>query len=139
MKRVGIFVRLAGLGALVALAGCGDDDAAGPPVFDLAVVHDLAPRVVLDLTITSAAAVQVGPGGTNVFAPTRVTINAGESVTWNWVSGSHSIVSDDMPPAFAPSWVRSAGQFIVTFPSAGTFGYHCGVHGTMMTGTVVVK
>src|SRR5260370_41287266 len=90
-----------------------------------------------DITSTAAATVTVGPGGGNAFVPSTVSIHAGDSVTWNWVTGTHSIVSDDAPPAFAASPVQSAGQFTVQFMSAGTFKYHCGIHGTRMTGTVV--
>lgn len=120
------------------LAGCGDD-ASGPPVFDLTMIVDMAQPIVKDLTITSAGVVTVGPGNGNSFAPSTVTIRAGESVTWNWVTGTHSVVSDDTPASFAPSPVQSAGQYTVQFPNAGTFAYHCGVHGAMMTGTIVVK
>ena len=100
-------------------------------------VSDLA--VERDLAITSAGVVTVGFGNGNAFSPATVTIHAGESVTWNWVSGFHSVVSDATPKAFADSPQQGSGQYTVTFPSAGSFPYHCGVHGMMMTGTVVVE
>jgi plastocyanin len=124
--------------AAVALAGCGDDtNAFVPPHPDLSVPADLA--TIDDLALTSAGVVMVGPGAKNVFAPATVTIAAGQSVTWNWISGTHSIESDDTPAAFDASPLLSAGQYTVPFPTAGTYGYHCGVHGTMMTGTIVVQ
>ena len=122
----------------LALAGCGDD-AAGPPVFDLTVIVDMAQPILKDMTITSAGVVMVGPGNVNAFVPSTVTIMAGQSVTWNWVSGTHGIVSDDTPSSFSPSPVQSSGQYTLMFANAGTFGYHCSVHGTMMSGTIVVK
>jgi len=68
-----------------------------------------------------------------------VTIHAGQSVTWNWVSGFHSVISDSAPKAFADSPAQAAGQYTTMFPSAGTYPYHCGIHGAMMSGTVVVQ
>ncbi len=122
----------------LAVAGCGDDTAGFvKPHPDLSVPADLA--TIADLTITSAGVVMVGPGAKNVFAPATVTIQAGQSVTWNWISGTHSIVSDDTPAAFMPSPLQASGQYTVMFPTAGSYGYHCGVHGTMMTGTIVVQ
>jgi plastocyanin len=98
---------------------------------DLSSQHDLA--------IGSAGIVEVGAGAANAFAPSTVTIHAGQSVTWNWVSGFHSVVSDSTPKAFADSAAQAAGQYTVMFASAGTYPYHCGIHGAMMSGTVLVQ
>ena len=138
-------ILLAACGALLALAGsgCKDDCDNGSGACGVTLPYDIAvPRDMLrinDLAITSAGVVMVGPGGANVFSPATVTIQAGQSVTWDWVTGTHSIVSDDTPAAFTPSSPQAAGQYTVTFPTAGTYGYHCGVHGSMMTGTVLVQ
>lgn len=124
--------------ALAVAGGCSDTTPGFvAPRPDLSVPADLAS--INDLAITSAGVVMVGAGDQNVFSPSTVTIHAGESVTWNWISGIHSIVSDDTPPAFDASARLAVGQYTVTFPTAGSYGYHCGVHGTMMTGTVVVQ
>jgi len=127
--------------ALAGVAGCNDEcaDSCSPPVFDLTMgrVQDLA--LSHDLAITSAGVVMVGAGAANAFSPSTVTIQAGQSVTWNWVSGFHSVVSDSTPKAFADSAAQSAGQFTVMFATPGTYPYHCGIHGTMMTGTIVVQ
>jgi plastocyanin len=74
------------------------------------------------------------------FNPQSVSINAGETVTWNWTGSGHSVTSDD------GSWdsdVQSAPfTFSQTFPTAGSFDYYCKVHGAAgrigMWGTVVV-
>jgi plastocyanin len=140
--RAGAALGLAALAVFaVAAPGCGDDcaGACSPPQFDLSVpqVNDLA--AVHDLAITSAGVVMVGAGAANTFSPTTVTIQVGQSVTWNWVSGLHSVVSDSTPEAFAASPAQSSGQFTVTFATAGSYPYHCGIHGAMMSGTVVVQ
>ena len=102
-----------------------------PPIDDLALVHDMA--------ITTAGAVMIGGGGVNAFTPATLTIHAGDGVTWNWVSGFHSVVSDSTPKAFADSPAQASGQYVATFPDAGSFPYHCGIHGAMMSGTIVVQ
>jgi plastocyanin len=136
---------VATLGAIVALggaAGCSDNCPAitcKAPVFDLTMgrMADLSSQH--DLAIGSAGIVEVGAGAANAFAPSTVTIHAGQSVTWNWVSGFHSVVSDSTPKAFADSAAQAAGQYTVMFASAGTYPYHCGIHGAMMSGTVLVQ
>ncbi|MDB4967623.1 MAG: hypothetical protein JWN44_3312 [Myxococcales bacterium] len=123
----------------VAVAGCGDDttgpvkaDLAVPPVIDMAVLNDQS--------ITTAGVVMVGAGGGNTFAPSTVTIQVGQGVTWVWIAGFHSVVSDSSPQAWTDSAGQASGQFVVpSFPTAGSYPYHCGVHGMMMTGTVVVQ
>ena len=82
--------------------------------------------------------VQVGPG--MVFSPATITINAGQTVTWDWVGSNHSTTSDTL---IWDSGVHNAGfTFVQPFPAAGTFQYHCVIHGgpgTGMHGTVVVN
>jgi plastocyanin len=133
----------ASIAGAIALAtpGCNDacaNNACVAPVFDLRMerVNDLA--VTRDLAITSAGVVTVGFGAANAFSPQTVTIHPGESVTWNWVSGFHSVISDSSPKAFPDSPAQASGQYTATFPTAGRYDYHCGIHGAMMTGTVVV-
>ncbi len=132
----------AAAGALAAAVGCNDscaNSACEAPVFDIAMerIEDMA--VTRDFAISSAGVVMVGAGAANVFSPATVTIQAGQSVTWNWVSGFHSVVSDSTPKAFADSTAQASGQFTAKLATAGSFPYHCGIHGAMMTGTVVVQ
>lgn len=139
--RAGVVLALALGGALMAAgaAGCGDDSS-GPLKADLTVPRELDMAVLPDQSITTAGVVMVGLGGGNTFGPATVTLQAGQGVTWVWVSGFHSVVSDSSPKVWADSPGQASGQFVVkTFPTAGTFPYHCGVHGAMMSGTVVVQ
>ena len=128
--------------ALLAVAGgCTDTCASscGAPVFDLSMERVADLSSTQDLATDAAAIIAIGPGGTNAFAPATVTIQAGQRVAWRWVTGFHSVVSDSMPKAFADSPAQAAGQYVATFATAGSFPYHCGIHGTMMSGTVVVQ
>jgi len=82
----------------------------------------------------------------NFFDPSSTTVAVGTKVTWTWnaCSGdgyggqtctSHNIVFDD--GASAPS--QQEGSWSRTFNTAGTYKYHCTVHGSAMSGTVVVQ
>ena len=87
----------------------------------------------------------------NVFSPSATTVAPGTNVTWTWNScGSdgyggetcteHSIVFDDA--SRAGSGLKSSGVFSSQFAAAGTYGYHCSIHGTAtsgMHGTITVQ
>src|SRR5436190_23579928 len=68
------------------------------------------------------------------FNPTPVNINVNDQVVWTWVSDFHNSVSDS---GQWDSGLHNSGfEFTHTFPNAGTFPYHCTVHG--FAGTVNV-
>lgn len=71
------------------------------------------------------------------------TVAAGGTVTWTWTgSGSvpHSIQSLGSP-SFTSSAIQTGdgSTYQIKFPAAGTYHYDCAVHGTMMSGTIVVQ
>jgi plastocyanin len=72
------------------------------------------------------------------FDPPTLAINAGDTVTWtNRDSAQHSAVFANGGPR---TRALSSGQSdSVTFASAGTFNYVCGIHGASMSGTVIVR
>src|SRR5262249_22997985 len=142
--------------AAFALVGCGDDTTVAPARdLSVAVIRDLATGggggggvdgggVVRDMAgaaFPMMAAVLVGPHGTNSLAPAAVGIAAGGTVTWTWVSGSHSATSGTAP---TPNGNWDSGvhtppfTFSHTFMNAGTVPYFCTVHSVLMTGTVIV-
>lgn len=90
-------------------------------------------------------AVNVGPGVQFVSAhdgsqnPALTTITVGSSVTWTWVgSMQHSVLSTGNT-SFTSSPIKSSGSYAVQFNTPGTYHYICGVHGSAMSGTVVVQ
>ena len=95
------------------------------------------------LASVSAATVHVlvGSGGNN-FSPASVSIQVGDTVQWDWVSGSHSSTSGTpgAPNGLWDSGVQSSGSFSHTFTSAGSFSYYCTPHGACcgMVGSVNV-
>jgi plastocyanin len=71
------------------------------------------------------------------------TVAVGGSVTWTWASNGnvpHSVQSIGSP-AFTSSGIQTpAGStYQVAFPSGGTYHYQCIVHGSAMSGTIVVR
>ncbi|HEY7113140.1 MAG TPA: PKD domain-containing protein [Thermoanaerobaculia bacterium] len=71
------------------------------------------------------------------------TITAGTTIQWDF-QGHHTTTSGPCPPCSGDgTWnsnaLNSGDHFSHTFPSAGNFPYFCGIHTTMMTGTVIVN
>jgi plastocyanin len=99
------------------------------------------------------------PGGSGVttnsvviadqsFSPSLITAPVGTTVTWQWkscddVSGgygtcvSHNVTFDD--GSNIASSTQSTGTFSRTFGAAGTYKYHCTIHGAGMSGQITVK
>ncbi|MDR3388790.1 MAG: plastocyanin/azurin family copper-binding protein, partial [Rudaea sp.] len=83
------------------------------------------------------------------FSPVQMTINAGDTVTFTNAGGMHNVHSDagaitsfqcsnDCISNNAPS--TAGWSATVTFPTAGTIGYHCDEHVSMgMTGSIIVN
>ena len=82
----------------------------------------------------------------NKFTPAHDSVGVGATLNWTWSSctgdgyggstcTSHSVTFDDGPT----SPIQSSGSFSRMFASAGTYTYHCKVHGAAMAGTVIVK
>ncbi|TMI74696.1 MAG: hypothetical protein E6H05_07685 [Bacillati bacterium ANGP1] len=63
--------------------------------------------------------------------------------TWTWnAAGSHSIQSTGVPPEIFRNSVVLVGAnytYSVTFRTPGTYPYDCAVHGSAMTGRIVVQ
>ena len=103
------------LAASVGCGGGGADTTTGPP--------------------TPPAGSNTVTVGTNFFSPASLAIATGATVTWQWASGAatHNVTFDDQ----VHSSDQSSGSFARTFTAAGTFPYHCTIHG--MQGTVTVS
>src|SRR3954447_12142057 len=75
------------------------------------------------------ATVGVGAGGP-VFGPAAVTVAQGDTVTWQWQGGQHSVTSASSAEPF-DSGSQTAGTFQHTFTNPGTFTYVCIWHAAM--------
>ena len=87
--------------------------------------------------------ITVGPGSSLTFSPATITIPPGDTITFQSNAAlAHNAVSDD-GTTFS-SGAPAAGPWTYTTPplSAGTYGFHCTVHGgvgTGMSGTITVQ
>jgi len=87
--------------------------------------------------------------GTQAFDPNVVNVSVGATVNWTWdacagdgyggygTCVSHNITFDDGSGIASGS--QSTGSFVRTFSTAGTFKYHCAIHGAAMSGEIRVK
>ncbi len=71
------------------------------------------------------------------FAPQRIAVKAGTTVTWiNADDAPHTVVSTTK--LFKSSALDTTDKFSFTFATPGTYEYFCSLH-PHMTGTVVVE
>lgn len=92
-------------------------------------------------TTTGGTPVSIPSGastkGNAAYAPNPVTIAAGGSVTWtNSDTTTHTATSDS--GAFSSGNIAPGATYTYTFPSRGTFTYHCTLHQGMV-GSVIVQ
>jgi len=115
---------------------CGSSSSSSP-----AAPSPSTPAAPTPAPVASSFAVTIPSGastpGNRAFAPDSLTVSVGGTVTWtNSDSVAHTSTSD------ASGWnsgsVAPGGRFSFTFPTPGTFPYHCAIHPGMI-GTVVVQ
>jgi plastocyanin len=96
----------------------------------------------------STAAVTVGniffkSGQDGTTNPAQTTVAVGGTVTWTWTgtgSTSHSVQSQGSPGFTSSAILNGDGSaYQVTFTAAGTYQYDCAVHGSAMSGRIVVR
>ncbi len=84
----------------------------------------------------------------NTFSPAAVTITHGNAVTFVLGGGTHTLYIDNGSGTCAQNY--SSWPQTITFPSVGTFSFHCSIHApacgtascvscTGMTGQVIVQ
>ena len=89
------------------------------------------------LASTASAAVRPVDIANFAFQPQSLTITVGDTVTWtNKDTFQHSARVAGVGTTVVLSQGQSAS---LTFATAGTFPYDCGIHMSAMTGTVVVR
>jgi plastocyanin len=86
----------------------------------------------------------------NSFSPASLGVAPGTTVTWTWNTCSggdgygggvqtcvdHNIVFD---ADATTSGTQSQGSYQRRFSTAGTYAYHCSIHGAAMSGKIVVQ
>ncbi len=105
----------------------------------------LAGLAAATLACGSSSGTPAGPNptgdiqvGNNFFTPTTFPVAVGATVTWFWSPGgvAHNVTFDDGGPN---SGNQSSGTFERTFTAAGSYPFHCTIHGAaLMSGTITV-
>ena len=117
LRRVRPLALLATIATLA--AGCGgDDDGTGPGTGGGG---------------STSSAIDVRD---NSFSPTPTTVPAGTTVTWTW----RGVASHDVTfSSTEKSAVQTSGTYQRQFTAAGTYDYLCSVHGSAMSGRIIVQ
>ena len=71
------------------------------------------------------------------YQPATLQVTTGTTVTWAWDSDgqAHTVTFND---GSVNSGTKTSGTFQHTFDAAGTYPYHCQIHGQIMSGTITV-
>jgi plastocyanin len=92
----------------------------------------------LALAAPAGAAPATVTVGSDFFNAKDVTVNTGETVTWNWQSGTHNVAFKTGPVSIGTSpWNSKGATWSATFSKPGTYTYVCEAHSSMK-GTVTV-
>lgn len=74
----------------------------------------------------------------NAYDPGTAAVAVGGEVTWTWVgTGIHTVTARDS--SFQSNERTNGATFSHTFPTEGTFGYFCEIHGDAMSGVIEVR
>lgn len=75
--------------------------------------------------------------------PSKVTIQRGSTVTWQWLDGhidtAHNVTSQPGGLQFKPSGTRLTGSYSIRFDKPGNYFYECTIHPASMQGEIVVQ
>jgi len=73
----------------------------------------------------------------DVFSGGTKTVAVGTTVTWTWAQGAvtHNVTFDDGQHSAS----QNSGTYSRQFTTAGTYPYHCTIHGPSMSGTITVQ
>jgi len=84
--------------------------------------------------------VKMQPGKVSfVFNPAKLTIHAGDTVTWVDVNATpHNIVGQGMAASIIKKMAVDSKSYSVTFKKAGIYKYVCQVHLPVMVGQITV-
>jgi plastocyanin len=93
---------------------------------------------------TAHATIHTVTVSSNFFSPNTLTIQAGDTVVWNCVSGCHNVNGNvgtfpSNPASFGNSVACSPWVYAFTFSTTGTYNYQCDPHAPGMSGTITVN
>lgn len=130
---------IGGLIALASLTGCGGSTASGPYGGGTGGGQRGGGGGPVG-AVTVGAGIQFVSSHNGSRNPAVDTIAVGGTVTWTWAGSLPHSVESMGSSSFTSSDVKTgSGSYAVKFTTPGTYQYDCAVHGTAMTGTIVVQ
>jgi plastocyanin len=121
--------------SLFALAACGGDKTTDPG--DTGETGATGATGTTGPTGSTSSEISVQD---NKFSPSSTTVPTGTSVSWTWTGINSHNVTFDTPGVTGSATQANGGSFSKQFNSAGTFPYHCSIHGAgVMSGTIKVQ
>ncbi len=110
-------------------------------------IAGLAAFVLASLLISVGPRVSASPQWVTIanysFTPKNLVINVGDTVTWqnNATLTDHTATSTSAPSggSFDSGVLAPGATYTHTFTVAGSYGYWCSIHTTLMTGTITVN
>jgi plastocyanin len=75
------------------------------------------------------------------YLPSTDTVASGSLITWTWAtpSNGHTVNWDSGPTTLpANSATLTSGTYVATLTVVGTYHYHCMIHGSVMSGVIIV-
>ena len=121
--------------AVVGLAACGGGGGGGSQVTSPPPTGNTPPPSSNGITVSN-----------NNFSPANKSVAVGTTIQWAWntctgdvyagtTCTAHSVTFDDGQT----SPTQDQGTYSRTFNAAGTYNYHCAVHGAAMAGSITVQ
>jgi plastocyanin len=123
----------------ITITATADGLTGSPLTFNATAAAQVSVPPTADVALGDIFFVSLHNGSSN---PAVDTVAVGGTVTWTWgptAALPHSVESS--PPNFTSSPIQTgAGKtYQFTFTTPGTYQYDCAVHGTQMTGRIVVR
>ena len=115
------------------LGGCGGSNGSMSPVSPTPTPTPTPTPAASDVVIT-----MVGMNGSLSYSPNPATVKVGQTVAWKNADSLAHTATADAGTFDTGTLAAGATSSPITMTTAGTFPYHCAIHGSSMTGTLTV-
>lgn len=117
------------------LVGCAGSSSSYNPT---SPTQTVAPSPTTGPTVTDVVITIVGMSGSQSYSPNPATVRVGQTVSWRNADNLPHTATADGGAFDTGNLGAGATSSPITMTTAGTFEYHCAIHGFTMTGTLIV-
>jgi plastocyanin len=115
--------------------GCGS----GSSAYSSPAAPSATPPPPASSPATAALTISiVGMNGSNSYSPSPATVKVGQAVAWHNADALAHTATADGGAFDTGNIAPGATSNPITMNAAGSFPYHCTIHGFTMTGTLTV-